>query len=393
MTGESLPLAGCLVVTLEQAVAAPMATRHLADLGARVIKLERPDGGDFARGYDFAVHGLASHFVWLNRGKESVCVDLKSERDREITLALLGAADVFVQNCAPGVVERLGLDAAILRATRPGLIVANISGYGTAGPKSGHKAYDMLVQAESGMIAVTGTAEHPAKTGVPNADIAAGLYTALSIVSALLRRERTGAGATIDVSMFDAAVEWMGHALYMQMYAGLQVPRMGLGHASIAPYGGFPTTSGQVLIGVQNDRGWRTLMSDILGAPEYVEDPRFVTNPDRVAHRTECEAVVAGLTAHWTAAELIDRLNSAGVPAAQINTVAEVVGHPQLAERNRWRTVGTETGPIEALLPPMIFEDVELAMGDVPALGQHTEAVLAEFGVEETHSAETKGST
>jgi formyl-CoA transferase len=184
----------------------------------------------------------------------------------------------------------------------------------------------------------------------------------------------------------------MGHALYMQMYAGLQVPRMGLGHASIAPYGDFPTTSGQVLIGVQNDRGWRTLMSDILGAPEYVEDPRFLTNPDRVAHRAECEAVVAGLTAHWTAAELIDRLNSAGVPAAHINTVAEVVRHPQLAERNRWRTVGTETGPIEGLLPPMIFEDVELVMGDVPALGQHTEAVLAEFGLDRTHSAETKGS-
>ena len=251
----TLPLDGYVVATLEQAVAAPMATRHLADLGARVIKLERPGEGDFARNYDSAVHGLASHFVWLNRGKESVCVDLKSERGREIALGVIANADVFVQNCAPGVAERLGLDAATLRARHPNLIVANISGYGTAGPKRDHKAYDMLVQAESGMVAVTGTAEHPAKTGVPNADIAAGLYTAMSVISALLRRERTGAGATIDVAMFDAAVEWMGHAMYMQMYADKQVPRMGLSHASIAPYDGYPTADGHILIGVQNDRG------------------------------------------------------------------------------------------------------------------------------------------
>ncbi|MCX4096764.1 CaiB/BaiF CoA transferase family protein [Nocardia sp. alder85J] len=391
MTGEALPLAGCLVVALEQAVAAPMATRHLADLGARVIKLERPDGGDFARGYDTAVHGLASHFVWLNRGKESVCVDLKTERGQQIVHTLLDAADVFVQNCAPGVVERLGLDAATLRATRPGLIVANISGYGTSGPKREHKAYDMLVQAEAGMIAVTGTAEHRAKTGVPNADIAAGLYTALSITSALLRRERTGAGATVDVSMFDAAVEWMGHALYMQMYAGVEVPRMGLGHASIAPYGGFPTASGEVLIGVQNERGWRALMSEVLGAPGYVDDPRFRTNPDRVAHRADCEAVVAGLTRQWTTEALIERLNAAGVPAARINTVTDVVAHPQLAARDRWRTVGTESGPVEALLPPMTFADVELVMGDIPALGRDTDAVLAEFGVAAPHPTHTEG--
>ncbi|HEY5857715.1 MAG TPA: CoA transferase, partial [Aldersonia sp.] len=302
MIDGTLPLDGYVVATLEQAVAAPMATRHLADLGARVIKLERPGEGDFARNYDSAVHGLASHFVWLNRGKESVCVDLKSDRGREIALGVIANADVFVQNCGPGVVERLGLDAATLRAELPRLVVANISGYGTAGPKRDHKAYDMLVQAESGMVAVTGTADHPAKTGVPNADIAAGLYTAMSVISALLRRERTGAGATIDVAMFDASVEWMGHAMYMQMYADRQVPRMGLSHASIAPYDGYPTADGQILIGVQNDRGWRTLMADVLGAPEFVDDPRFATNPDRVAHRRECDDLVATYTSKWRTA-------------------------------------------------------------------------------------------
>lgn len=382
-----LPLAGVTVVALEQAVAGPMATRHLADLGARVIKLEKPGEGDFARHYDGAVHGLASHFVWLNRGKESLALDLKSESGRAVANTLIGRADVFLHNTAPGVVERLGLDAETLRARDPRLVVVNISGYGTSGPRRDRKAYDMLIQAESGMIAVTGTPEAPAKTGVPNADIAAGLYAAMSVLGALFRRERGGPGATIDVSMFDAAVEWMGHPLYMQLYGGREVPRMGLSHASIAPYDAYPTKDGQILIGVQNDRGWRALVTEVLEVPEAADDPRLATNVARVAHRGECDALVASRTRELTTAELDERLAAAGIPAAQINRPADVLEHPQLTERDRWRTVGTEAGEISALLPPMTFRDVELAMGDVPRLGQHTEAILAELGL----SAGTSG--
>lgn len=387
MTRPELPLAGVTVVALEQAVAGPLATRHLADLGARVIKIERPEGGDFARHYDTAVHGLASHFVWLNRGKESLALDLKSTRGRRIIGELIGRADVFLHNTAPGVVERLGLDAETLRAANPRLVVANISGYGTSGPRKDRKAYDMLIQAESGMIAVTGTPDTPTKTGVPNADIAAGLYAALAILGSLLRRERTGNGAVVDISMFDSAVEWMGHPLYMQLYAGQQIPRMGLGHAAITPYDAYPTSDGQILIGVQNDRGWRTLVADVFGSPQYVDDPRYATNIDRVRNRHECDALVAEFTRRWKTAELEERLAQAGIPAAQLNGTAELVEHPQLAERDRWRTVGTEAGDIRGVLPPMIFRDVELPMGAVPALGEHNHAILAELGLLDEESS------
>lgn len=383
----TLPLAGVRVVALEQAVAGPIATRHLADLGARVIKLERPGEGDFARNYDSAVHGLASHFVWLNRSKESMVVDLKSERGRAAAAALIATADVFVQNSAPGATDRLGLDADTLRAANPGLIVVNISGYGTSGPKRSRKAYDMLIQAESGMISVTGTPETATKTGVPNADIAAGLYAAMSVLSALFRRERTGEGATVDVSMFDAAVEWMGHPMYMQMYAGVQIPRMGLGHASISPYSSYPTKDGNILIGVQNDRGWRALVEDVFDRPEYSDHPWFRTNELRVQNRSECDAFVGSQTVLWTTAELDQRLADAGIPAAQINELADVVEHPQLSERDRWRTVGTENGDIRAVLPPMTFRDVELRMDPVPALGEQTDAILREIGLGDTGDA------
>jgi crotonobetainyl-CoA:carnitine CoA-transferase CaiB-like acyl-CoA transferase len=380
-TGEAgeLPLQGITVVALEQAVAGPLTSRHLADLGARVIKLERPGEGDFARHYDHAVYGLATHFVWLNRGKESFEVDLKSPDGPRNVAALLARADVFLHNTAPGVVERLGLDGETLRAANPRLIVLNISGYGSAGPRKDRKAYDMLVQAESGMVAVTGTPETATKTGVPTADIAAGLYAAMSVLSALFRRERTGQGAVIDVSMFDAAVEWMGHPLYMQLYGGRQIPRMGLSHAAIAPYDAYPTADGQILIGVQNDRGWRTLVTEVFGRPEYADDPRFATNVHRVAHREECDAVVAECTISWSTAKLDERLAEVGIPAAQINTTADVLEHPQLTERDRWRTVETEVGQIRGVLPPMTFRDVELPMGPVPALGEHNTAILAEL--------------
>ena len=375
-----LPLAGVTVVALEQAVAAPLATRHLADLGARVVKIERVGEGDFARAYDGAVHGLASHFVWLNRGKESVALDLKAPEGLAAVRALVGRADVFVQNAAPGAAARLGLDAATLRSARPQVVVVNISGYGTDGPRRDRKAYDMLIQAESGLISITGTPETPTKTGVPSADIAAGLYATQSVLAALLRRERTGEGATVEVSMFDATAEWLGHPMYMQLYAGRQVPRMGLSHASIAPYDAFPTRDGQILIGVQNDRGWQRLVVDVLGRPDLATHPRLRTNVLRVANRAECDAVVAEETRTWTTADLDARLAEAGVPAAQLNDIQGLIDHPQLQARDRWREVGTPAGPVRAILPPMTFSDVELAMGAVPDLGEHTVAVLSELG-------------
>lgn len=380
VTPSALPLAGVTVVALEQAVAAPLATRHLADLGARVIKIERVGEGDFARNYDHAVQGLASHFVWLNRGKESVALDLKSEEGLAAARALVATADVFVQNSAPGAAARLGLDAETLRAADPRLVVVNISGYGNAGPRRDRKAYDMLIQAESGLISITGTPDTATKTGVPSADIAAGLYATNSVLAALLRRERTGEGATVDVSMFDATAEWLGHPMYMQMYAGRQIPRMGLSHASIAPYNAFPTRDGQILIGVQNDRGWQRLMGEVLERPDLVDHPQFRTNVLRVANRDACDLAVAEETGRWSTAELDARLAEAGVPAAQLNDMQGLIEHPQLSARDRWREVDTPAGPVRAILPPMTFQDVELAMGAIPDLGEQTDLVLGELG-------------
>lgn len=372
----SLPLDGVTVVAVEQAVAAPLATRNLADLGARVIKVERVDGGDFARGYDHAVHGTGAHFVWLNRGKESLAIDLKTAEGRDVVRRLVAKADVFLQNLAPGAAERLGLGD--LRADHPELVEVNLSGFGAGGPMEQRKAYDMLIQAEAGLIAITGTPETPVKTGIPTADIASGMYCSQAVLAALLRRWRTGEGATIEVSMLEATVEWMGYALYTRMYAGTQPSRMGLSHSSIAPYDAFPTLDGQMLIGVQNDTGWRTLVTAVLDAPELADDPRFATNVRRVAHRGECDAAVATRTSRWTNAELDARLAEAGVPAAQLKEV----DHPQLRARDRWRKVGTEFAQVDALLPPVTFADVEAHMGDVPSLGQHTHALLAESGVD-----------
>lgn len=377
---DALPLHGTTVVTMENAVAAPLATRHLADLGARVIKVERLGEGDFARAYDSAVEGLAAHFVWLNRGKESVAVDLKSPEGLAVVKDLISRSDVFVQNAAPGVVERLGLGSDELRSLNPRLVCVNVTGYGTEGPRRDRKAYDMLVQAEAGLISITGTPQTPTKTGIPTADIAAGMYTCTSVISALLRRERTGQGAVVDVSMFDATVEWMGYPMYMQMYAGTEVPRMGLSHASIAPYDSFPTQDGQILIGVQNDRGWRTLVTDVLDRPDLAEHHLFVTNRLRVENRAACDQAVRQETRRWTTAELDERLARAGVPAAQLNDTAAVIAHPQLGERDRWREISSPVGPLRAVLPPMNFRDVELPMGAIPGLGEHTDLILAELG-------------
>ena len=378
--GMSLPLDGVTVVTVEQAVAAPLATRNLADLGARVIKVERVDGGDFARSYDHVVHGTGAHFVWLNRGKESIAVDLKTSEGCAVVRRLAARADVFVQNLAPGAAERLGLGAGELRSSRPQLVVASLSGFGLGGPMEQRKAYDMLIQAEAGLIAVTGTPETPVKTGIPTADIASGMYCSQAILAALLRRWRTGEGATIEVSMLEATVEWMGYALYTQMHTGRQPARMGLSHSSIAPYDAFPTRDGQILIGVQNDSGWRTLVSEVLGVPEAADDPRFATNVQRVRYRSECDALVADQTARWSTAELDARLAAAGIPAAQVKQLDQVVGHPQLRARDRWRTVSTPGGEIDALLPPVEVAGQDPVLGPVPALGEHTAAIRAEFG-------------
>ena len=379
----SLPLDGLTVVTVEQAVAAPLATRNLADLGARVIKVERVEGGDFARDYDHVVHGTGAHFTWLNRGKESIAVDLKTAEGCAVVQRLAARADVFVQNLAPGAAERLGLGAGELRSGRPELVVAGLSGFGLGGPMEQRKAYDMLIQAEAGLIAITGTPETPVKTGIPTADIASGMYCSQAILAALLRRWRTGAGATIEVSMLEATAEWMGYALYTQMHTGRQPPRMGLSHGAIAPYDAFPTRDGQILIGVQNDSGWRTLVTEVLGVPEAAGDPRFATNVQRVRHRAECDALLAARTARWSTAELDARLAAAGIPAAQVKQLDQVVGHPQLRARDRWRTIRTEHGPAEALLPPATFADAEARMGDVPALGQQTRALLLESGLDD----------
>ena len=377
--GGPLPLEGITVVAVEQAVAGPLATRHLADLGARVIKIERPGEGDFARSYDDTVHGLASHFVWLNRGKESIALDLASDDGRRVALELADRADVVLSNLAPGAMDRLGLGAAALRSRKDELVVVTLSGYGEAGPYSGRKAYDMLVQAESGLCSITGTPETATKTGVPVSDIATGMYALSAVQSALFRRERTGLGATIEVSMFEATAEWMGHPMYIRMYADRQVGRMGLSHASICPYDAFPTRDGQVLIGVQNDRGWAALVRDVLDRPDLVDDERYATNIARVARRAEVDALIGSLTREYDSEELAARLDDAGVPAARLNDVAGLVHHPQLEARDRWREVDTPAGPVRGLLPPITYADVELPMGPVPSLGRHTDAILAEL--------------
>ena len=347
------PLDGILVVSLEQAVAAPLATRHLADLGARVIKIERVGEGDFARAYDHTVRGMGSHFVWLNRGKESVALDVKSAPGRKVLAKLVAQADVFLQNLAPGAAGRLGFDAPTLRASHPELIVVNMSGYGSSGPYQDKRAYDMLVQAETGLISLTGTPEQPAKTGIPTADIAAGMYAFSGVLAALFRRARTGAGATIDVSLFDATTEWLGHPLHATAHAREQPPRAGLSHPMIAPYDAYPTADGtDVLIGIQNDRGWRRLVTDVLELPELATHPHYATNVARVHNRSKVDEAVAKATSRLSSTELTRRLDAAGIASARLNSVIDLIAHPQLSQRDRWRSVDTPVGPVDAVLPP-----------------------------------------
>lgn len=376
-----LPLSGLTVVALEQAVAAPLATRHLADWGARVIKIERPGSGDFARAYDARVRGQSSHFVWLNRSKESLTLDLKQPDAARILERLLTRSDVFVHNLAPGAIDRLGFATDALRTRHPRLIICAISGYGSSGPYRDRKAYDLLVQSEAGLVSVTGTPETPSRAGVSVADIAAGLYAYSAILTALLARTTTSEGSAIEVSLLDALGEWMGHPFYFTVYGGSPLPRSGAHHASIAPYGPFGSRDGRpVYLGIQNDREWIRFCERVLERPELARDPRFATNAARVEHREALHAIVNGVFARLTSAAIVARLDAADVAHARLNTIEEFATHPQLAARNRWREIDSPAGSLHALLPPPIVDGLEPAMGAVPALGQHTDAILAELG-------------
>jgi itaconate CoA-transferase len=376
-----LPLAGITVVALEHAVAGPFCTRQLADYGARVIKVERPAGGDFARGYDEKVNGLASYFVWLNRGKESVTLDLRHDAARGALERLVARADVLVQNLAPGAAARMGLDFETLSGRHPRLVVADVSGYGDDGPYRDKKAYDLLVQAEAGMIGVTGTADAPARCGVSVSDVAAGMYAYSGILLALLERGRTGKGTRVEISMLEAMAEWMSQPLYFGHYGGAPPTRNGATHPTIAPYGPHRAGDGQeVLFGLQNEREWKTFCAEVLDRPELAEDPRFRTNSARVERRAELTRAIEERFARLSADEVVVLLERAGIANGRLNGVGEVWAHPQLRARGRWRTVGTSAGPIEALLPPANLRGLEAVMGDVPALGEHTTQVLRWLG-------------
>lgn len=375
-----LPLTGLTVVAFEQAVAAPLATRQLADLGARVIKVERPEG-DFARGYDTAVAGQSSYFVWLNRGKESVTLDLKSEAGLRAARALVERADVVVQNLAPGAMTRLGLGADTTRAARPDLIHASLSGYGSGGPYDQKKAYDLLLQCEAGLLSVTGDAD-PVKVGISVADISAGMYLYSGILTALLRRQMTGEGATLEVSMLEALGEWMSQPMHYAVGSGVQPARSGPRHATIAPYGPFPTSDGTVFLGVQNNREWALLCRNLLGDAGLATQPEYADNPARVANRAALDELIADVTRTMTSAQLAAALEKMGIANARMRDMFDFADHPQLAARNRWREIGIPGATVQALVPPVTIEGLEWAMGDVPAVGEHTARVLAELGID-----------
>ena len=375
------PLDGVTVVSIEQAVAAPFATRQLADLGARVIKIERPDGGDFARSFDQTVKGLSSYFVWLNRSKESLTLDLKHPDAGSVLARLLEKADVFVQNLAPGAADRLNVSAAELRTGYPRLIACNISGYGSSGPYAQKKAYDMLVQAETGVVSLTGTPETPSRVGVSIADIAAGMYAYSGILTALLARTASGQGTTVEISLFDALAEWVSAPAYYTAYAGQEPKRSGDAHPTIAPYESFVAADGvAIYLAIQNTREWQRFCQHVIGDATVATDPRFASNAERVEHRQELHALIAEAFGRISGAGLIQRLESAGIAYARRNTISEFLEHPQLAERDRWREVGSSAGALKALRPPVQMEHVEAVMGDIPSLGQHSRSILEELG-------------
>lgn len=375
------PLDGITVVSLEHAVAAPFCTRQLADLGARVIKVERPGNGDFARGYDQRVNGQSSHFIWINRSKESLALDVKQPAAKAALLELLKTADVLVQNLAPGATARMGLSYETLKELNPKLIVCDISGYGADGPYRDKKAYDLLIQSEAGFLSVTGTPETPSKSGISVADIAAGMYAYTNILSALLLRGKTGAGSHIDVSMLEAMGEWMGYPLYYAYDGAPPPPRTGASHASIYPYGPFQAGDGKmVMLGLQNEREWTAFCDTVLLQPDVATDTRFDSNAQRNANREALQALIVQTFAALTAAQVVERLEQAGIANARVNEMADLWEHPQLQARQRWRTVGTPQGDVPALLPPGVNSAFDYRMEAVPAVGQHNASILAELG-------------
>jgi crotonobetainyl-CoA:carnitine CoA-transferase CaiB-like acyl-CoA transferase len=386
------PLAGITVVTLEHAIAGPFATRQLADLGARVIKIERPGVGDFARAYDERVRGLASHFVWTNRSKESLTLDVKHPEARAILQRLVvDHADVVVQNLAPGAAARLGLSYAALSAAKPAIIVCDISGYGADGPYRDKKAYDLLIQSEAGFLSVTGTEADPVKAGCSIADIAAGMYAYTNILAALLERGRTGRGRHLDVSMLESLVEWMSYPLYYAFDGAEQPPRTGASHATIYPYGPFPAGDGKtIMLGLQNEREWSTFCERVLMRPDLASDPRYASNSRRSAAREELRRIIVEVFSGLTATEVLRRLDEARIANAQLNDMHDVWRHPQLAARRRWRDVESPSGPIPALLPPGTDDEAEPQWSAVPALGAHTDSILAALGYTAERIAELR---
>ncbi|MDR7254197.1 crotonobetainyl-CoA:carnitine CoA-transferase CaiB-like acyl-CoA transferase [Nocardioides sp. BE266] len=375
------PLAGITVVTIEHAVAVPIATRQLADLGARVIKVERIDGGDFARGYDDVVGGkLSSVFLWVGRSKESLAVDLKSEEGREVVLDLIDTADVFMQNLAPGAAERLGFGADALTARNPRLIVISNSGYGEPGPYAGKRAYDALVQAESGTVAVTGTPDVRVKPGFSACDVAAGMYMAQAALMGLFQRERTGAGTVVDVAMIDAMTDFIANNIYFTQHTGHPPERLNLGHPSLVPYGEYPTRDTPVVVGVQNDREWRRLAEHVLGDVDLADDPRYATNVARAARRAEVDGMVATACAWRTSRELTSVLDDIGIACARVNDLEDVATHPQLVERDRWVETPTPIGPVPTLRQVITERGRTYPVRPVPGLGDQTRQILAELG-------------
>ncbi len=376
-----LPLTGITALALEQAVAAPFATRQLADLGARVIKIERPGSGDFARGYDETVQGLSSYFAWLNRSKESLTLNLKHPEASEIIHKLLAEVDVFVQNLSPGAMERMSLGTASLTQRYPRLIVCDISGYGSTGPYRDKKAYDLLVQCETGLVSITGTPETPSKAGISIADISAGMYAFSGILTALYQRERTGKGTALEVSLFESLGEWMGAPAYFTAYGGTSPARSGASHATIAPYGPFSTGDGkQVNLGIQNEREWAKFCTIVLEQPELADDSRFESNGKRVANRAALHAAIDAVFSQLTSEQVILRLDQAQIANAHLNSMQEFWEHPQLEARQRWREVDSPAGPLKALRPPVTMDGVEPRMERIPALGEHTDLILRMLG-------------
>jgi crotonobetainyl-CoA:carnitine CoA-transferase CaiB-like acyl-CoA transferase len=377
------PLAGVTVVSFEQAVAAPYCTRVLADLGARVIKVERPGTGDFARAYDSEVNGLGTHFVWLNRSKESLTLDAKHPGARPVLDALLDRADVVVQNLAPGSAQRLGLDAAGLVRSRPAVVAVDISGYGTGGPLDHRRAYDLLVQAEAGSCAVTGEEGRPAKPGAPLADIGSGLQAAVAVLGALVARAATGRGAAIEVSMFDTATDFLGFALLHARYTGVERPPLGMSSPVVAPYGAYPTRDGRLaVVGTTNDAEWQRLARSVLDRADLAEDPSLASNEQRCAQRARLDAAITEWTAARDLDEVLARADAAGIGNAVYNRVLDVVDHPQLTARDRWRQIGSPVGPVATLLPPFTSAGWTTPLGPIPGLGEHTGAILAELGLD-----------